>query len=211
MPSTVFPRPSVVTVETATAFDVPLPMVARTRSGRIQTRGSTMRGRTWTETYNPMFIGSADIEGWLAWLRWATNTGTTFTVKHLTTPGSGIAPNGLGSAGVTVSGASQTGTTLNTTGWPVSTSNVARAGDVIKVAGISHVLQVVDDANSDGSGNAALSINPPIFAGGSPSDAAAITTTDVTVSAKIIEAPNWPPVGNAFWYQGFTVKFSEAP
>lgn len=211
MPSTTFPRPSILTVNTTTALDVPGPLATQTRSGRIQTRGSTMRGRRWSETYNPMFIGSAEAEGWLAWVRWAWNTGATFTIKHLTTPGSGTAPNGTGSAGVTVNGAGQTGTTLNTTGWPVSTSNVAMAGDIIKVAGVSHVLQVVDNASSDGSGNSALSVNPPIFTGSSPSTGAAITTTDVTISAKIITQPNFPPVGNAFWYEGFTITFNEAP
>ena len=210
MPSTVFPRSSVITVETTTALSVPGPMATRTRSGRIQTRGSTMRGRTWVETYNPMLIGSADAEGWLAWVRWAWNTGTLFTVKHLTTPGSGVTPNGLGTGGVTLDG-SHVGATMNTTGWPNSTSNVARAGDLLKVAGLEYVVQVVDDANSDGVGDAALAINPPTFTGGDVSGGSAVTTTNVTINAKIIDPPNFPPVGNAFWYEGFSITFNEAP
>ena len=210
MPSAVFPRPSIITLETATALSVPGPLVQRTRSGRIQTRGSTMRGRTWTETYNPMFIGSAEAEGWLAWVRWAWNTGVTFTIKHPTTPGSGIAPNGLGTGGITLDG-THTGATMATTGWPTSTSNVARAGDLLKVANLDYVVQVVDDANSDGSGDAVLSINPPTFTGSTVASGSAVTTTDVTISAKIIDQPNFPPVGNAFWYTGFSITFNEAP
>ena len=211
MPSSVFPRPTFLTYESATAFGAPGPYMTVTRSGKVQTRGSTMRGRVWTETYNPMFIGSTEVEGWLAWVRWAWNTGTEFSIKHLTTPGSGRPPNGVGDLSVQVKGSSQTGATLVTDGWPTSTSNVVRAGDVIKVAGVNPVLQIVDDANSDGAGEASLYINPPIFVGGSPSDNAAITTTDVTITAVIAAEPNWPPVGNAFWYQGFSLTFRESP
>jgi len=158
-----------------------------------------------------MFIGKPEVEGWLAWVRWAWNTGATFTIKHLTTPGSGIAPNGVGDSTVYVKGSAQSGTSLITDGWPISTSNVARAGDVISVVGVGSVLQVVDDANSDGAGDATLSVNPPIFVGSEPLDNAVITTTDVTINAVIADQPTWPPVGNAFWYQGFSLSFREAP
>lgn len=211
MPSAVFPRPSFLTCESVTAFGVPGPYMTVTRSGKIQTRGTTMRGRVWRETYNPMFIGNVDVEGWLAWVRWAYNTGTVFTIKHLTTPGSGLAPNGVGDLTVQVKGASQTGATLVTDGWPLSTSNVVRAGDVIRVVGVGAVLQITEDANSDGAGEATLAINPPIFTGGSPLDNATVTTTDVTVNVVIAQEPNWPPVGNAFWYQGFELTFRESP
>jgi len=157
-----------------------------------------------------MFIGSADAEGWLAWVRWAWSTGVTFTIKHQTTPGSGIAPNGLGTGGITLDG-THTGATMNTTGWPTTTSNVARAGDLIKVANLDYVVQIVDDADSDGAGDAALAINPPTFAGGTVAGGSAVTTTDVTILAKILDQPNFPPVGNAFWYQGFSITFNEAP
>lgn len=209
MPSAVFPR--TYGVEGTTAFGVPAGLRRITNSGKVNIRAGTMRGRTWLEQYAPMFIGSVNAESFLAWVRWAWNTQSVFTIKHQTTPGSGIAPNGTGTGGVTVDGASQSGSSIVTTGWPTSTSNVARAGDLIKIAGVGSTLQITDDANSDGAGDATLYINPPIFVGGEPSNGAAVTTTNVDISAVILEEPNWPPVQNAFWYEGFSLTFREAP
>jgi hypothetical protein len=134
-----------------------------------------------------------------------------FTIKHLLTPGSGLAPNGTGSAGVTISGGSQTGETINTTGWPTGTSNVVMPGDVINIAGTTVVYKILESANSDGSGNATLTINPPIFSGGSPANGAAVTTTDVTYNCRIIGKPNTPNVQNSFHWGGLTVNFLEVP
>jgi hypothetical protein len=165
-------------------------------------------GRTWSESYQPLFAGSVDEANFVSWLRWAWNTQTVFTIKHLLTPGSGIAPNGTGTGGITVDGAAQTGNTLDTTGWPLSTSNVVRAGDLIKVAGIGYTFEVTDDANSDGAGDATVGINPPIYT--APADAAAVTTTDVDISA-IITQISIPEISNAFYYDGISIGIRESP
>lgn len=181
-----------------------------TGSGKIQTRNSTLAGCSWTETFGPLFAGDANAEAFLSWLRWAWKTGQKVSIKHLMTPGSGRSPNGTGSAGVTVDGGSQSGSSILTTGWPVSTSNVVRAGDLVKFAGITRVFQITDDANSDGVGDATLNINPSIYVGEEPANGAAVTTTDVTFTAVIMNI-NLSEISNAFWYDGVTIGLREAP
>ncbi len=85
--------------------------------------------------------------------------------------------------------------TLNVDGWTISVTGVVKAGDVFTIAGVNSVnpitkqstgsLQtfvVTADANSNGSGQTALTISPPIIVGGAyatvsaaPADNAAIT------------------------------------
>jgi hypothetical protein len=164
-------------------------------------------GRAWNEVYNPIFAGKVIPESFLSWLRWAWNTQTTFTITHPTTPGSGIAPNGTGTGGVTIQ-ASQTGDSLNTNGWPNSTSNVARAGDLIKIATVDYTFEVTDDANSDGGGGATLNVNPPLW-GDAPAGSSAITTTGVTLDVKLMEL-EIPEMSNSFYYDQIRATFREA-
>lgn len=81
-------------------------------------------------------------------------------------------PRGLATGTPLVKGASQVGTALLTDGWTASQSPILKVGDWIAIA--YRLFMVVDDANSDGSGNATLNISPPINAGESPADNAAI-------------------------------------
>lgn len=207
MPTAVYPRPSGLYLVTTSGITVPTGRRTQTWSGAIQTRSSMNVGRSWSEVYQPLKAGSADAENFISWLRWAWNTGTVFTVEHQMTPGSGVAPNGTGTGGVTVSGGSQTGSSIVTTGWPSSTSNVARAGDLINIAGVGYTLEVTDDANSSGA-VATLKVNPPIWT--APSNGAAVTTTSVSINAIIMEL-DLPSVTNAFYYDEITVKFREVP
>lgn len=94
-----------------------------------------------------------------------------------------------------INGASQTGSSLVTDGWTASQTPILKKGDVFTLAGVHSVnpvsylstgnlqqFTVTADANSDGSGNATLSISPAITTSGayqtvdaSPADNAAIT------------------------------------
>jgi len=207
MPSAVFPRPSGLYLQTVSGITVPTGRQNITWTGRIQTRSSMNVGRSWTETYQPLWAGSVETENFISWLRWAWNTKTAFTVKHPITPGSGRAPNGTGSGGVTIN-ASQTGSSIATSGWPNSTSNVVRAGDLLKIANVPYTVEVTDDANSGGGGGATISINPPIWT--APAGGSAITTTSVDITAKIMEL-SIPEISNSFYYDGVTVAFRESP
>jgi len=72
-----------------------------------------------------------------------------------------------------VNGVAQTGTSLATDGWTVSTTGILLANDYI---GVNNELKLlVANASSNGAGQATLSFEPPLRA--SPGDNAAITIT----------------------------------
>ena len=85
---------------------------------------------------------------------------------------------GVGGGSPVVSGASQTGSDLNITGATASTTGWLKAGDYIQLgAGIDQRLHMVTaDANSDGSGNVSLSIEPALRS--SPADNLAIVVAN---------------------------------
>lgn len=61
---------------------------------------------------------------------------------------------------VTVSGPSPTGSTCTIRGLPVSTTGIALAGDMIEIAG--ELKRLVEDVDSDGSGNAYIEFEPAL-------------------------------------------------
>ena len=75
---------------------------------------------------------------------------------------SSTAPRGVGTGTPLVNGASQTGDQLITDGWTPSTSGILKAGDWIQLGSdsTSRLHKVLDDVNSDESGNATLNIFP---------------------------------------------------
>ena len=76
--------------------------------------------------------------------------------------------------------ASQTGRSVNTKGWTHSVTGILLAGDLIKFNGHSKVYMVTADANSDGSGEASISIEPALMA--SPADNEAVVVANVPFS-----------------------------
>ena len=89
----------------------------------------------------------------------------------------GRTPNGTASGTPLVKGADQTGNSLITDGWTASVTGIMKAGDYLQIgSGIEQRLHmVVADANSDGSGDATLSIEPALRV--SPADNAALTVS----------------------------------
>lgn len=77
-----------------------------------------------------------------------------------------------------VNGASQTGGSLVTDGWTVSTTGILKAGDYIQLGSgaSSRLHKVLDDVDSDGSGNATLQLWPDLRE--APADNATITVTN---------------------------------
>jgi len=91
-------------------------------------------------------------------------------------------PNGATARGVAtgtplVNGASQTGNELVTDGWTTSTTGILKAGDYIQLGGgaSAKLHKVLDDVNSDSSGNATITIWPDLRS--APSDNAAIVVS----------------------------------
>lgn len=86
-------------------------------------------------------------------------------------------PRGIATGTPLVKGAGQVGNTLLTDGWTVGQTGILKAGDYLSLALPSQRLYlVVEDANSDGSGNATLIIEPSLRE--SPNDNAALTVTN---------------------------------
>lgn len=87
-------------------------------------------------------------------------------------------PRGVATGTPLVNGADQTGRTLITDGWTASTTGILKAGDFIQLGtGTSTRLhKVLDDVDSDASGNATFDIAPKIVT--APSDNQAIITSN---------------------------------
>jgi len=93
----------------------------------------------------------------------------------------GREPRGAATGTPLVKGAAQTGSSLVTDGWTAGVTGILKTGDFIGVGGFLYM--VTADANSDGTGNATLSIKPQIRT--APSDNAPITTTNPTTTMRL--------------------------
>jgi len=81
-------------------------------------------------------------------------------------------PRGVASGSPLVKGASQTGNELLTDGWNTSVTGILLAGDYIQIG--QRLYKLLEDADSDGSGNATLQIFPRLAE--SPADNETIIT-----------------------------------
>ena len=193
--------------QASSSFVMPGALAAWGQSGKGQHRATAQIGRIWSETYPPFLASSIFGRRFLATINNLWRGGTEFTVDHR----SYLTRNGTGTAGTPlVNGANQTGASLVTDGWGINASDVLRGGDIIRIAGLKPVFVVTADVGSDGSGAATLSLNPPIFAGGSPADNAALTITGVLLNAFMASAPDLPAAGPDGFIAGLTVTFREA-
>jgi hypothetical protein len=173
------------------------------QSGKSQHRTTQQVGRWWTETYGIMTASSATTRGFLADLRAKLRAGTIFTVQH---PKMNTL---LGAGGGTplVNGASQLGSSVITDGWPNSTA-ILKAGDVLTIGALLNVFDVTADVSSNGSGQATISINPPMYS--SPADNGAIVTSASVFFRVRLVAMDVPTVGVDGFYRGMQLTFRES-
>jgi len=114
-------------------------------------------------------------------------------------------PRGVATGTPLVNGSGQTGGSLNTDGWTVSTTGILKAGDWIGFGSELHMLRA--DADSDASGNATLLIEPPIRT--SPADNATITVSKPTATFMLVDDKQTWSVRPAMIY-GLTINAVEA-
>lgn len=93
--------------------------------------------------------------------------------------------NGIATGTPLVNGASQTGQELITDGWTASQTGILKAGDWIQVG--NYLYRILEDENSDGSGNATFDIWPNLRA--SPSDNDPIITTSPKGLFRLLSMP----------------------
>ncbi len=177
-------------------------------SGIIQIRATKAVGWSWSEAWGLLRISNTDHNTLRAFIKRAWNRGEIYDVTHPLVPGSGRAPNGLGTAGVLVDGAAQVGDTLLTDAWPINTPNCVRAEDAIKIAGDNAVYIVTADTASNGSGEVDIPISPPLRI--SPADGGAITTTGVKFRATLLSRSRFEGSRPPLYYAGLTVVMTEA-
>ena len=180
------------------------------QSGALQTRSAAAQGRAWQETWAALPAGSEDVQELITTIENLYNTGATCTLTHYLLPGSGLAANGAGGGTPLVNGADQSGTSLVTDGWTASAAVRMKAGDCFTVAGLDVLFRATADISSDGSGNATITIEPPIVAGSSPANNAALTIASATLTAVVLDYTD-ASAGPDEFIGGLKVTFREAP
>lgn len=139
----------------------------------------TTGAQRWALTFHYSVMTRATFAALYAFLigqRGQADSFTTTLVGH-------TAPQGSWAGTPVVSGASQTGRSVNLSGFTASQTGVAKAGDFVKFAGHSKVYMVTADADSSGTGTATISIEPALLA--SPANAEALTTSSVPFTVAL--------------------------
>jgi hypothetical protein len=131
-------------------------------------------GQMWQADVTLPPMKRADAEQWLAWLISLRGQYGTFLLGDP----SGATARGAATGTPLVNGASQTGGTLVIDGATTSTTGWLKAGDYIQLgsSGTSTLHKVLQDANSDGSGNVSLEIWPHLRT--SPSDNSTVVVSN---------------------------------
>lgn len=177
-------------------------LVSYSQNGKKQSR--LIGGHKWRirGTYSPM--SRDEFMPIYAFLMSQKAQYSSFTLKA---PNDLATPRGVATGSPVVDGAGQTGNSLNTTGWTAGQTGIMKAGDVFTIAGDTKVYMVISDANSDGSGNATLSIEPTLLE--SPSNSSVITVDDCEFTVSFA-GTDLEYDANAPYIYSFTVDFYEA-
>ena len=102
-----------------------------------------------------------------------------------------LTPRGIGTGTPLVKGASQTGYDLITDGWTINQTGILKAGDWIQLGtgSTARLYKVVADANSNGTGDATLTLWPKLRS--SPADNAALTVTSPMGRFMLAQSIEW--------------------
>ena len=128
----------------------------------------------------PPIVGETDANSWRSFFAKARGAANDFQV-----PANEIAQSSA-TATPLVNGAGQTGRTLATDGWPLS-STVLKAGQYVTIG--NQMLQLTADVVSNGTGQATISFEPAIRV--SPADNAAIEFKNPYALMYFIEDPGF--------------------
>jgi len=188
------------------SLQFPGPLTSWSHTGKAQLRSTQQVGVTWEESYPPLNVTDDLVQKFFAMVNNFWRNGTTFDIAHK----HHLVHRGGGSGTPLIAGGSQTGVSLATDGWGGS-DPVLRAGDIFRIAGIPNVMQMVEDAPNLSGGATSLSINPPLFAGGSPGDNVALTYTGVVIQAVLVERPNISEAEPNAHVMGVHLSFREMP
>ena len=173
----------------ATTFPVTLPTTG-TRSIRLRQMGvvgvgqspftleqqvQRHQGQIWALDFSYAPLARAEAEALVAALCSLNGREGTFLFGD----SANKTPRGTATGTPLVNGASQTGEDLVTDGWTADVTGILKAGDWIQVGtgSTSRLHKVLTDANSNGSGQATLTLWPRISPVATPADNSAIVTS----------------------------------
>lgn len=168
-------------------------------SGWTGKRQVVASGRGWWECQFilPPIVGTTNINAWRAFTAQARGSANDFQVP--------VDPTAQSSASATplVNGAGQTGRSLVTDGWPVSTT-VLYAGQFVTIG--DQLLQLTSNITSNGSGQATISFEPAIRV--SPSDNAAIEFKNPYCLMYLTEDPSYSVEAGYVYNMSFNLRES---
>jgi hypothetical protein len=144
-------------------------------------------GQFWEADVTLPPMKRADAEYWVAFLLKLNGPFGTFLLGDPL----GATARGVATGTPLVNGGSQVGNELITDGWTVSQTGILRAGDYIQLGSgaTAQLYKILDDVNSDGSGNATLTIWPSLRS--SPSDNATIIVSSPKGVFRLTTPASW--------------------
>lgn len=162
-------------------------------------------GQFWEAEISLPPMKRADAEYWISFLLKLNGSYGTFLLGD---PNGGTA-RGVATGTPLVNGGSQSGNELVTDGWTNSTTGILKAGDYIQLGSgsSSQLYKVLDDVNSNGSGEATLTVWPDLRT--SPADNAAITVSNAKGVFRLSSNAQAWDINEATFY-GMTFAAREA-
>jgi hypothetical protein len=130
-------------------------------------------GQMWQADVTLPPMKRADAEQWVAWLVSLRGSLGTFLLGDPL----GCVARGVATGTPLIKGGSQTGGTINIDGATSGVTGWLKAGDYVQIGsgGTARLHKVLQDANSDGSGNVTLELWPHVRT--APADNAAVTVS----------------------------------
>lgn len=162
-------------------------------------------GQFWEAEISLPPMKRADAEYWISFLLKLNGSYGTFLLGDP----NGATPRGTATGSPLVKGASQTGNELLTDGWTANVTNILKAGDYIQLgsSATAQLYKVLDDVNSNSSGEATLTIWPDLRS--SPSDNANITVNGTRGVFRLTSGAQSWDINEATFY-GMTFAAREA-
>lgn len=179
------------------------------QSGRGQFRSHDNVGRVWEEIYPAVDLLTANGRALIAAINQARREKIIWDIQ----PPHWRDNYGVGGGSPAIDGGSQTGDTLNIKNGPATITNWLRWGDIVKIAGLQLIYDVRGNVDTDSLGEAELPISPPIFAGGSPADSAAIEIDASLIFFKaVLSGAQMPDIeAHGVMAAGMTLVWREQP
>lgn len=171
----------------------PVTLLGRAQSGRVLTR--EFGGQFWIINVSYRNLNRDQFEPINSLLLSQQGSAGNFlvSVPSKNTP-RGVA---TGTPLVVNGAAESSGTTLVVDGFTISTTDIIKQGDILTIAGDTKVYEVTADANSDGAGEATLTISPPLIE--LPANNAAVTFTNCQYTVFTQDIYRYP-VRSGFFY-----------